>query len=230
LEAVMNGKASVPQKYRSEVWLIREAQSGDRRATEYLLTQHPSVLALLASLRRNIDPFNLAPADLQSAGRLALLEALQRFDPERGVKFATYAYHFVRGAMLAELYPHVERRRERENGSERVRVVSLVGHATDRADGNDGYESELLARDPDYGADPGFASVEDIRPAAVRAFVEGLPVSQREIVEAVYWDERTHDEIAAERGVSRPAISRALARVYARGARELANHRLELAA
>lgn len=223
----MNGRLSVPEKYRSEAGLIRAAQSGDCRATEYLLTQHPPVLALLASLRRSIDPLNLAAADLEAAGRLALLEALQRFDANRGAKFTTYAYHFARGAMLAELYPHVERRRERSNGAQRVTLVALAAQNAERADG---YESDLLAQDPDYGTDPGFARVEDVRPGAVRAFVAGLPASQREIVESVYWDERTHEEIAVERGVSRPAISRALARVYARGARELAEHRLEIAA
>jgi RNA polymerase sigma factor (sigma-70 family) len=222
----MNGRLSVPEKYRSEEGLVRAAQSGDRRATEYLLTQHPPVLALLASLRRSIDPFNVAAADLEAAGRLALLEALQRFDATRAVKFTTYSYNFVRGAMLAELYPHVERRRERTNGAKRVRLVTLGPDA----DGTNGYEGDLLAHDPDYGTDPAFARVEDVRPAAVRAFVAGLPASQREIVEAVYWDERTHEEIAVERGVSRPAVSRALARVHARGARELAEHRLGLAA
>src|SRR5690348_16999960 len=100
----MNGRLSVPEKYRSEVGLIRAARSGDCRATEHLLTQHPPVLALLASLRRTIDPFNLAAADLEAAGRLALLEALQRFDASRAVKFTTYAYNFVRGAMLTEMY------------------------------------------------------------------------------------------------------------------------------
>jgi RNA polymerase sigma factor (sigma-70 family) len=223
----MNGRLSVPEKFRSEVALICAARAGDRSATEYLLTEYPPVVALLVSLRRSIDPFSLAAADLESAGRLALLEALQRFDATRGAKFTTYAYNFVRGAMFAEMYPHVERRRERANGAERVRLVALVA---DDAGGNDGYESDLLAHDPDYGNDPGFARVEDLRPAAVRAFVASLPASQREIVEAVYWDERTHEEVADERGVSRPAISRALARVHARGAKELGQHRLEIAA
>ena len=222
----MNGRLSVPKQHRSESSLIRAAQSGDCRATEFLLTQHPPVLALLASLRRSIDPFGVAAADLESAGRLALLEALQRFDATRGARFTTYAYNFVRGAMLAEMYPHVERRRERATGAERVRLVALASDA----DRTDGYEGDLLAHDPDYGTDPALARVEDVRPAAVRAFVAGLPESQREIVEAVYWGERTHEEVAVERGVSRPAISRALARVHARGARELAEHRREIAA
>jgi RNA polymerase sigma factor (sigma-70 family) len=226
----MDGKASVPQKYRSEDHLIREAKSGDRRAVEFLLTKHSPVLRLIGSLRRSIDPFELAPADLESAGRLAVLEALQRFDPQRGAKFTTYAYHFIRGAMLAELYPHVERRREREGGSERVRLVSLNGDDDEGGGDSDGYERELLARDSNYGIDSAFSTLEDGRTAAVRAFVARLPLSQRGIVEAVFWGEQTHDEIAAARGVSRPAISRALARVYARGAKELADHRLELAA
>jgi RNA polymerase sigma factor (sigma-70 family) len=226
----MNGKASVPQNYRSEDHLIREAKSGDHRAVEYLLTEHPPVLRLLGSLRRSVDPLEVAPADLESAGRLAVLEALQRFDPLRGVKFTTYAYYFIRGAMLAELYPYVERRRERASGSERVRLVSLNRDDDECGDDSDGCERELFARDSNYGIDPAFSCVEDGRPAAVRAFVARLPVSQRGIVEAVFWGEQTHDEIAAARGVSRPAISRALARVYARGAKELADHRLELAA
>lgn len=226
----MDGKASVPQNFRSEDHVIREAKSGDLLAVEYLLTEHPPVLRLIGSLRRSVDPLELAHADLESAGRLAVLEALQRFDPERGVKFTTYAYHYIRGAMLAELYPHVERRRERRGGSERVRLVSLNRDDNEGGDDSNGYERELFARDSNYGIDSGFNHAEDERPAAVRAFVARLPVSQRGIVEAVFWGEQTHDEIAAARGVSRPAISRALARVYARGAKELADHRLELAA
>src|SRR4051794_6602131 len=100
----MNGRLSVPEKFRSEVALICAARAGDCSATEYLLTGYPPVIALLVSLRRSIDPFSLAAADLESAGRLALLEALQRFDATRGAKFTTYAYNFVRGAMFAEMY------------------------------------------------------------------------------------------------------------------------------
>jgi DNA-directed RNA polymerase specialized sigma24 family protein len=94
-----------------------------------------------------------------------------------------------------------------------------------------GYENELLDRDPDYGIDPGFARVEEAsRPAAVRAFVRALPDNQRTITEDVFWSERTHRDIAAERGISRPAVTRTLQRVFARGRRELAELAPELAA
>jgi RNA polymerase sigma factor for flagellar operon FliA len=38
--------------------------------------------------------------DLIAYGQIGLLEALQRFDEERGLKFATFAWHRVRGAIL----------------------------------------------------------------------------------------------------------------------------------
>ncbi len=41
--------------------------------------------------------------NLESAGILCLVEAATKFDPERGVKFATYAYPRVRGAILDEM-------------------------------------------------------------------------------------------------------------------------------
>jgi RNA polymerase sigma factor for flagellar operon FliA len=42
-------------------------------------------------------------ANLESAGMLGLVEAATKFDPVRGVKFVTYAYPRVRGAILDEL-------------------------------------------------------------------------------------------------------------------------------
>ena len=39
--------------------------------------------------------------ELLAQGALAQLIALDRFDPERGVRFATYASHWVRAEMLA---------------------------------------------------------------------------------------------------------------------------------
>lgn len=41
--------------------------------------------------------------DLRSAGMLGLIEAVERFDPARGVRFSTYSTHRIRGAMVDEL-------------------------------------------------------------------------------------------------------------------------------
>jgi RNA polymerase sigma factor (sigma-70 family) len=42
-------------------------------------------------------------ADLRSAGALGLVEAAARFQPKRGLRFSTYAWNWVKGAVLAEL-------------------------------------------------------------------------------------------------------------------------------
>lgn len=41
--------------------------------------------------------------DLVSAGTVGLMEALDRFDPGRGVSLSSFAYHRIRGAILDEM-------------------------------------------------------------------------------------------------------------------------------
>jgi RNA polymerase sigma factor for flagellar operon FliA len=53
---------------------------------------------LVAQLPPGVDVENL-----ESAGTLGLVEAANKFDPQRGIKFETYAYTRIRGAILDEL-------------------------------------------------------------------------------------------------------------------------------
>lgn len=53
---------------------------------------------LVAQLPPGVDVENL-----ESAGVLGLVEAANKFDPERGIRFETYAYTRIRGAVLDEL-------------------------------------------------------------------------------------------------------------------------------
>jgi len=48
-------------------------------------------------------PPNIDINDLISSGTIGLIDALDKFDPERGVKFRTYAEFRIRGAILDEL-------------------------------------------------------------------------------------------------------------------------------
>lgn len=47
-------------------------------------------------------PDSVAIDDLVSAGFLGLMDAIQKFDPNRDNKFKTYAEHRIRGAILDE--------------------------------------------------------------------------------------------------------------------------------
>ena len=48
-------------------------------------------------------PHNVEQADLVSYGIFGLIDAIEKFDPERGFKFETYAISRIKGAILDEL-------------------------------------------------------------------------------------------------------------------------------
>jgi RNA polymerase sigma factor (sigma-70 family) len=60
--------------------------------------------------------------------------------------------------------------------------------------------------------------------AAVNGFVDSLPPRDQEIVKRLFWQDHTQTEIAASFGVSKMAISKAMARISARGRQALAVH------
>ena len=48
-------------------------------------------------------PSNVEQADLISYGVFGLIDALERFDPDRGIAFESFAIPRIRGAILDEL-------------------------------------------------------------------------------------------------------------------------------
>lgn len=68
--------------------MLYAAQQGDSEAMEHLLRQHSRMVRALAHI------YTLRGADLEDMiqeGLLALLSAIEHFDPQRGVWFTTYA-------------------------------------------------------------------------------------------------------------------------------------------
>lgn len=61
----------------------------------------PLLQAVATKIHRTLPPRNsIDIADLESAGVFGLIEAIDRYDPSRGVNVATYCLHRARGAML----------------------------------------------------------------------------------------------------------------------------------
>lgn len=220
----MHGKELVPLKRWPESDLVRAARLGNRTAIEYLLLEHMPLQRMVKSLARSLDPRSCASDELIAAARLGIVEALRRFDPDRGVFFRTYAYCFIRGEIIGALYSQ-GLQRERNAGRPLPKLVPLSAESDDEG-AEKAFEAELLARDSSFGADPGYSRVDKASSEeAVRGFVDALPTSQREIVRDVFWGEMSHAEAARSRGVSRPAVSRALQRTFKRGHRDLKDHR-----
>jgi RNA polymerase sigma factor FliA len=70
----------------------------DRIIDEFI----PVIKHLAYKVSRGYDDDNLIE-DLISAGVMGLLEAMEKFDTQRGIKLNTFAYLRIRGAMIDEL-------------------------------------------------------------------------------------------------------------------------------
>lgn len=85
-----------------ELWLLYQRQrKSDIR--EKLIGQYLSLVKLVAGRIAIGLPTHIEKDDLISNGFFGLLDAIERFDPMRGIKFETYAVTRIRGAILDSL-------------------------------------------------------------------------------------------------------------------------------
>lgn len=82
----------------TELVLVRAAQAGDDEAMAALIGIQARALRKLAGVYAGTHN-NLAIEDLVAEGALALLEAVHRFDPDRGVRLYTFSKFAIRQAM-----------------------------------------------------------------------------------------------------------------------------------
>lgn len=106
--------------------------SGDPMAREKLLTEN---LNLVHHVARQLSKALAAQADfdeLVSCGTIGLMNALEAFDPARGLAFSTFAVPRIRGAILDELrrqdhVPRSIRRKTREISQARETLTRIFG-------------------------------------------------------------------------------------------------------
>lgn len=90
----------IPRLSREEeVELARRWRDhGDRRAADALVRAHLRDVAFIAYKHRH---YNVPVSELVAEGNLGLLRALEKFDPERGNRFATYAAYWIRAYIVS---------------------------------------------------------------------------------------------------------------------------------
>jgi RNA polymerase sigma factor for flagellar operon FliA len=76
---------------------------GDTHAREQLILHYAPLVKYVAGRVGVGLPSNVDPADLVSNGMFGLIDAIERYDPERANKFETYAVTRIRGAIIDEL-------------------------------------------------------------------------------------------------------------------------------
>ena len=76
---------------------------GSQKARERLILHYAPLVKYVASRVASGLPASIEQADLASYGMFGLIDALEKFDLERGIKFETYAIPRIKGAILDEL-------------------------------------------------------------------------------------------------------------------------------
>ncbi len=86
----------------ADMWRMYKA-SGDGETRERLILQYAPLVRYVAGRVGVGLPASVDQGDLVSYGVFGLIDAIEKYDPGRGIKFETYAINRIRGAIIDEL-------------------------------------------------------------------------------------------------------------------------------
>ncbi|MDR3167728.1 MAG: RNA polymerase sigma factor WhiG [Treponema sp.] len=93
---------SLDQRTEEELWL-EYRRNRDPKIREVFIKQYAPLVKYVAGKVAVGMPHNVEFDDLVGFGVFGLLDAIDKFDPEKNVKFKTYAVTRIRGAIFDEL-------------------------------------------------------------------------------------------------------------------------------
>lgn len=200
---------------------------GDVRARARLVEHYQRFARILAAKLYGQHQYRVLEFDdyFQYAN-VGLIEALERFEPDGGARFETFAASRIRGAILdgirrsSDVQEQISARRR--IAAERVGSLAAGGGAADTEslfahlaevavglavgfalDGTGMYQAA-----EDAGGDGAYQAVELAQMAQrIRALVRALPDAQREVVAGHYLQQLSFTEVAARMQLSRGRVA-----------------------
>ena len=136
----------------------RWREQGDREAAYHLVTSH---LRLVAKIAMRYRGYGLPIADIISEGNVGLMQAVKRFEPERGFRLATYAMWWIKATIQEYI----------------LRSWSLVKIGTSAA------QKKLFFKLRRTKAEISALEHGDLRPEHTRLIAERLGVQDNDVVE-----------------------------------------------
>ena len=216
-----------------QLWKSYKA-TGDKDARDRLVLQYSPLVKYVAGRVRSGLPASVDQADLVSDGVIGLMDAIDKFDLDRGLQFQTYAVPRIRGAIVdglraSDWVPRSVREKIRDITAAQSRLEAKLGRAPDDSEVAEelgipvaelrstyskiSYTNMVSIDEMGFGDDNAPPATNELPhsdddiPAGFLQAVRELPERDQVVVALYYWEGLTLAEIGQVLEVSESRIS-----------------------
>ncbi|MBI3983847.1 RNA polymerase sigma factor RpoD/SigA, partial [Candidatus Microgenomates bacterium] len=161
VQAYMQGVAKIPLlTAKQEIDLARRVQAGDKEAFEAMVNAN---LRLVVKFAGHFRGRGLQFLDLIQEGNIGLMKAVEKFDPERGNRFSTYAVNWIKQSV-------------RRAVADQSRTIRLPVHMSERVGKIRGVVERYVA---EHGTEPSITEVATATNLSESAIEEAVTFATR---------------------------------------------------